>query len=147
MGAHATAHYAQIKRFWAWHATRSAVAASVWAWLRTGEKLLEQVEGGGELREEHDAVAVGLELGEQPIEQLELARAVDELLRVRLVVAGLDTREEVRVVAALTQLRTEATPRAHVTASVRRDRTREPFRNGRGSVQARRGALCDDAPA
>ena len=37
------------------------------------EEVLKQVERAGELREEHHAVAATEELGQQPLEQLELA--------------------------------------------------------------------------
>mmetsp|Transcript_54583 Transcript_54583/g.119033 ORF Transcript_54583/g.119033 Transcript_54583/m.119033 type:complete len:421 (+) Transcript_54583:1335-2597(+) len=49
------------------------------------EKVFEEVERRGELREENHAVATGEELGQQAREHLKLSGAIDELLFVRLI--------------------------------------------------------------
>ena len=82
------------------HAVCGAVEAAVLV-LAVVEEVFEQVQRRGELREEDDAVAGAVELVEEPVEQLELARAVDELLGVGVLAVGLDAGEEERVVAAL----------------------------------------------
>ncbi len=78
------------------HAVGGAVEARV---LVAAEEavVLQDVEHGGELREEEDAVAVRLELGEHAVEEAELPRGLHHLLPRRV----LRVRQQVRVVAAL----------------------------------------------